>query len=179
MTRLRKYFWLLFFNCFVITSTIVGQESIQAQICVDEKFDRKVRQLISGTVPVISPDGLKEVKTNSVLLDAREIDEYDVSHIKGALHAGYENFLLDPFLSLPRDTTIVLYCSVGYRSEKIGEEFLKAGFTNVYNLYGSIFEWVNQDNQVVDASGIPTNEVHTYNKTWSKWLNGNKAIKIW
>jgi len=53
------------------------------------------------------------------------------------------------------------------------------GYKNVYNLYGSIFEWVNDGNEVVDKNNKPTDEVHTYNKKWSKWVEEGKAKKIW
>ena len=72
-----------------------------------------------------------------------------------------------------------MYCSIGYRSEKVGEELKKMGFKNVYNLYGSIFEWVNQGNEVVDENEKVTEKVHTYNKRWSKWIEDGKAEKVW
>lgn len=48
---------------------------------------------------------------------------------------------------------VVLYCFIGYCSEKVVEQFWEWGFIKVYNLYGSIFEWVNQGYFVVDIIG--------------------------
>ena len=70
-----------------------------------------------------------------------------------------------------------MYCSVGYRSEKISEKLIAAGFTDVSNLYGGIFEWVNIGRPVYKASNQKTNRVHTYNKEWSKWLR--TGIKVY
>ena len=42
------------------------------------------------------------------------------------------------------------------RSEKIGKKLLDMGYTNVKNLYGSIFEWANQGNILVDQKGSET-----------------------
>ena len=55
----------------------------------------------------------------------------------------------------------------------------KAGFSNVYNLYGSIFEWANQGHRLVDKGGQPTFKLHTYNKKWSKWVDNAKIEKVW
>ena len=66
---------------------------------------------------------------------------------------------------------------MGYRSERIGEKLQKMGFTNVKNLYGGIFDWKNQDFEVVGMDNLATDSVHTYNKSWSKWLY--KGIKVY
>ena len=78
---------------------------------------------------------------------------------------------------LDKDKPVILYCSVGYRSEKIGERLQEMGFTEVYNLYGGIFDWKNKDNPVVNTHQNPTDSVHTYNKNWSKWLT--KGVKVY
>ena len=71
----------------------------------------------------------------------------------------------------------MLYCSVGYRSEKVAEKMKKAGFTAVYNLYGSIFEWVNAGYPVVTNDGNQTNIIHTYNKKWGQWVTSDNIKK--
>ena len=58
----------------------------------------------------------------------------------------------------------------GYRSERIGEQLQELGFQEVFNLKGSIFQWVNEERTLVDKNGEPTDKVHGFNKTWSKWL---------
>lgn len=141
-------------------------------------FNAKLERLLSFSVPTIGVDELKAMD-GVFIADAREFEEYQVSHIPGAEYVGYKKFSTDKLNGVSKDTPIVLYCSVGYRSEKIGEKLQKAGYTNVYNLYGSIFEWVNEGNPVVDALDKPTNKVHTYNKKWSQWLDDGKAEEVW
>lgn len=132
------------------------------------------------SVPYISVEALKMKLTSEevVLLDARERKEFDVSHIPSATFVGYNTFssevVADQFSN--KDAPIVVYCSLGVRSEVIGEKLKKAGFTNVYNLYGGIFEWKNKDYVVMDISGEKTENVHIYSKTWGKWLN--KGVKV-
>ncbi len=147
--------------------------------CMNVNFDKKVDQLISYSVPVIDVDKLKEQQDDVIILDAREKEEYDISHIKGAQYIGYNNLEKKKLKSIPKDAKIVVYCSVGYRSEKIGERLKKMGYTDVHNLYGSIFEWVNRGNPVVDKNEEVTKQVHTYNKKWSQWVDKNQAEKVW
>jgi len=77
---------------------------------------------------------------------------------------------------LSPDAHIVTYCSVGYRSERIGEKLQDAGFQNVQNLKGSIFQWINEGNKVVDKDGKTTQQVHGFNEKWGKWLKKGKIV---
>ena len=146
--------------------------------CQNADFDKKVANMLSFSVKTISPSDVKR-QSSILILDARERSEYDVSHLPNAVFVGYNNFEKKTLDSIAKDRPIVVYCSIGYRSEKIGEKLQKQGFSKVYNLYGSIFEWVNQGNPVVDKNNQPTKKVHTYNKAWSRWVEEGKAEKIW
>lgn len=149
--------------------------TLSAQI-QDQGFKEMLDDLYNHTVPLINVDSLSTLK-NVYLLDAREKDEYAVSHIKNARNVGYIWFDMRKVYDIPKDATIVIYCSVGYRSEKIGEKLIKNGYQNVFNLYGSIFEWVNEGYPIYKDSGVQTTEIHTYNKEWSKWVK--KGTKIY
>ena len=83
---------------------------------------------------------------------------------------------MKPLKGVDKETTIVVYCSVGYRSEKVGERLKKAGFKKVLNLYGGIFDWVNKGFPVYDNSGNQTKKVHAYDKSWGKWLTKGEKI---
>jgi len=146
--------------------------SAQAQ---SSAYDLTLKALLSHSVPEVSVAQVKELK-DMILLDARESAEFKVSHIKNARHVGYDQFDMNSVKSINRNQKIVVYCSVGYRSEKISEKLKQAGFTDVSNLYGGIFEWVNQGNGVVDEKGNPTKKIHAYNKTWGIWLNQGEKV---
>jgi rhodanese-related sulfurtransferase len=117
-------------------------------------------------------------KTNITLLDAREIKEYEISHLKNALSVGYDDFDIKKTSAnlADKNSIIVVYCSVGIRSEDIAEKLQKAGYKNVYNLYGGIFEWKNNGYLVYDKDNQETEKVHTFNKEWSKWLIKGEKI---
>lgn len=139
-------------------------------------YNAVLHAMYSNTVPLALADTLKS--ENFVLLDTRELREYEVSHISNARWVGYDNFNYRSVTELPKDTAIIVYCSVGYRSERIGEKLKELGFTNVHNLYGGIFQWVNEGKPVVDMNNTETNKVHAYNKAWGIWLNkGEKVYK--
>lgn len=112
-------------------------------------------------------------------MDAREIEEYQVSHIPGSRFIGYDDFSINTVNDLSKDSKIIVYCSIGYRSEKIATKLKKAGYKKVYNLYGSIFEWVNEGYEIADKSGKKSNKIHTYNKKWSQWVKNPIVEKIW
>ena len=134
-------------------------------------FEAMLEDMYKLTVPLIHADELQGKGTdNYVLLDAREPGEFDVSHLEGARFAGYNQFDEAVVKDLPKDKPIVVYCSVGYRSERIGEKLQKMGFTEVYNLYGGIFDWKNQGFEVVNKENQPTESVHAYNQKWGQWL---------
>jgi rhodanese-related sulfurtransferase len=146
--------------------------------CANPEFDKKVASWLRFSVPTISPADVQKLP-DVVLLDAREKAEYAVSHLPKALFVGYNDFDKNVLANMPKDKPLVVYCSIGYRSEKIGEKLQKMGFTKVYNLYGSLFEWVNQGFEIVDNQGIATKKVHTFNRSWSKWVDAKKAEKVW
>ena len=131
------------------------------------------------SVPYMSVQELAMPKTEAILLDAREIKEYKVSHIKNAMHVGYDHFDVNTVLKSIPDTSkpIVVYCSLGIRSEDIAEQLKKKGYTNVYNLFGGIFEWKNNNFPVFNSEEKETEHIHTYSKDWSKWLL--KGTKIY
>lgn len=138
-------------------------------------FKATIDALNSETVPYVSCEELKRWP-HTVLLDTRARAEYDVSHLPGARWVGYDDFDLSRMRDVPKTARVVVYCSVGYRSEKVGEKLLAAGFSNVYNLYGSLFEWVNQGNPVVGPDGRPTTRVHAYNRMWGVWLTRGEKV---
>lgn len=142
-------------------------------------YDQKLQSLYENSVPQIKADELKEKlgsKQKLVLLDTRSHEEFKVSHIPGATFIDYDRFSVNDVIRFGKNAEVIVYCTVGARSENIGEKLLKMGFTNVKNLYGGIFQWVNEDGVVLNMNNHPTDSVHTYSQSWSKWLN--KGIKV-
>lgn len=117
----------------------------------------------------------KEMMKNVIWLDTREKEEFEVSHIQGAKWVGYDTFSMESVKNIPKNQPIIVYCSVGARSQDIGKRLQKAGFSEVYNLYGGIFHWVNEKNPVF-TGGKKTSRIHTYNAVWSIWVNRGEKV---
>jgi rhodanese-related sulfurtransferase len=147
--------------------------------CQNSSFDKKVHSYLSYSVPVISVKDAFNKKSDLIFLDAREIQEYDISHIPQSRYIGYDKFKIESIKDIPKDKKIVVYCSIGYRSEIIGTKLKEAGYKNVYNLYGSIFEWANNNYDLYDKNGKKSNKIHTFNKKWSQWVLNPGIEKIW
>ena len=106
-------------------------------------------------------------KPQPVILDARTEAEYAVSHLKEAQRIDPEH--PEQALLPSKDTPIVVYCSVGYRSARIAQQLGQAGFSRVSNLEGSLFKWANEERPVF-KNEHPTLLVHPYDHLWGKLL---------
>ena len=144
-----------------------------------KKLSKLLKQENSQSIPYISVEALQNETENIIILDSREEKEFKTSHLKNAICVGYDFFNLDSVQSKlkNKNSKIVVYCSLGIRSEDIAEKLKKAGYTDVYNLYGGIFEWKNNDLEVLNSQEKPTDSIHTFSKVWSKWLK--KGIKVY
>ncbi|MEO6818450.1 MAG: rhodanese-like domain-containing protein [Ginsengibacter sp.] len=139
-------------------------------------FNTVLKFILNHDVREITvPEAIK--RNNVVYVDAREKKEFDVSHLKNAVYVGYDDFSLSRLSNIPKGNEIIVYCSIGKRSEKITKKLTTAGYSNVSNLYGGIFEWVNMGNGVVDMNNKSTDKVHAYGKFWGRWLD--KGVKVY
>ena len=144
-----------------------------------KKLSELLKHKNTESIPYITVDSLANNKEKFILLDSREKQEFETSHLKGAIFVGYDFFNMDSIEEQlqNRNAEIVVYCSLGIRSEDIAEKLKKAGYQNVKNLYGGIFEWKNNNLPVYNAAEKETDSVHTFSKAWSKWLI--KGIKVY
>jgi len=99
-----------------------------------------------------------------VLIDVRE-EEFAVSHLPTAV-----NIQNPTAVHYPKDTPIVVYCSVGVRSANFAVKLHDFGFTSILNLRGSIFAWGNKSYPLFRGN-TAVSVVHPYNKNWGKLLN--------
>ncbi len=157
-----------------LQSILILLLALSLQACAQNTdIDSEVKKLYRNTVPVLRPE---QVKGKAVILDARERSEYDVSHLPKARWVGYDDFDLKRLAGIPKSDTVIVYCSIGYRSERIGEKLKKAGYTNVFNLYGGIFQWKNSDGVVVTSKNDTTQRVHCYDRSWSRFLKKGEKV---
>jgi rhodanese-related sulfurtransferase len=161
---------LAFIICLCFIKPAISQKSIDKLL---ERYNTK-------SISYISVEELRmfQMNDNVTILDAREPEEFKTSHLKSAINVGFNDFTSEEnqIQKLKKNTTIIIYCSVGIRSEQIGEKLKKAGFTNLKNLYGGIFEWKNKGYPIIDSEGKETENVHTFSKIWSKYLTAGNPV---
>jgi rhodanese-related sulfurtransferase len=112
----------------------------------------------------------KKSEDAPVLLDVRTQDEWNVSHLPGARRIEPGATAEVAGAGLKKETAIVTYCAVGYRSGEMAERLRAAGFTNVRNLEGSIFQWANEHRPLVRGNARVA-QVHPYSGFWGRLLN--------
>ncbi len=163
--RMYKYGILL--GLMVLGYPLTGQRSPEKMI------ERRVK----GKVPSVSVTELA-VNPSYIRLDAREKEEFEVSHMPNAYYIGYKEFDARKVLTLfpDKDTTLVVYCSVGIRSDAIGKKLMALGYTRVRNLSGGIFKWLNEGFPLIDSTGKETNKIHAYNRFWGLLLQKGEKV---
>jgi len=113
--------------------------------------------------PDVSVEKYLELKDSLqvVLVDVREKKEMKVSQIPGAI--SFEEF--EENKDEYKNSLIVLYCTIGYRSGEETVRLREEGF-KAYNLTGSLLAWAHAGKKFIDRNGDTTMTIHVYGKKW-------------
>ena len=123
-------------------------------------------------VPQMSTQQLAAMRADGtapdiVLLDARTATEFNVSHLPGAVLASNTRMALE---AIEPVRTVVVYCSVGYRSSRLAEKLRARGIENVFNLEGSLFQWANEGRPLYRGEER-VYQAHPYDEEWGQLLD--------
>ena len=135
-----------------------------------QAVDRKIARAFPA-VEFISTENLlaeQQLSVKPTIIDVRLPEEYNVSHIPEAHNLQRAEAIATAFPDYAE--TIVVYCSVGYRSAAVAEELASLGYQNVKNLKHSIFEWAECGYDLENAAGVAS-RVHPYNRAWGALLS--------
>lgn len=77
---------------------------------------------------------------NIYVIDTRDADQYQASHIPGAVNIEWRQ-VLGRRAELPRDKMVLVYCNAGTLSAQAGFALRVAGMENVRILQGGLNEW--------------------------------------
>ena len=90
-----------------------------------------------------------------VILDARTLQEYGSSHLKGSINLNLKIVLSfrGQIARLDRDKAYLLYCRTGCRSARVLLLMMFLGFGGRYNLTNGIEQWKREGCEVVLDSG--------------------------
>jgi len=157
---------------FILLNTSIFYQDMSKK---EKAYDVMLQGMLSHSVAEVK---VEEVDTTQdvIWLDAREKKEYAVSKIKNAVWVGYDDFDMSRVANIGKEQEVIVYCSIGYRSEKVAERLKNAGYKNVKNLYGGIFSWVNKDRKVYDSLEVETEKVHAYGRMWGIWLDKGEKV---
>jgi rhodanese-related sulfurtransferase len=143
------------------------------------KLDKTTREIAAEfpQVPSLTPAELSAWLNDPnreapILLDVREPKEFAVSHLPGARRVDPDTDVKKLLASLTPNRSVVLYCSVGYRSSNLAARLLEAGAQDVRNLEGSIFRWANEGFPL-KRNGMPAHQVHPYSSRYAEMLHPN------
>ena len=138
-----------------------------------------MRPIVAATLPdvrwISTEELARRIQSSQgqkiLLLDARTRDEYQVSHLAEALRVEPDKASFAD-LAVPSNALIVVYCSVGYRSAVVADGLREAGYQEVVNLEGGIFQWANEGRPLY-RSGNRAATVHPYDDTWGTLLRSD------
>jgi rhodanese-related sulfurtransferase len=84
----------------------------------------------------------KTKRSDAVIVDVREKDEWDDEHIPDAVHMSRGMLELEIEDKFPdRNTTIICHCGGGGRSALAAESLQKMGYKNVRSMAGGFKAW--------------------------------------
>jgi rhodanese-related sulfurtransferase len=117
-------------------------------------------------------------RSSSTLLDVRSLEEYSVSHLRGAVWADEKCTSYELATLLPDcDRPIYCYCSFGFRSGRVAEILQEMGYRNVYNVEGALFMWLNTGGDVWRGSSkLPEPLVHPMAPPWHLLLQPHVRV---
>ena len=132
-------------------------------VSILKTFKQLVDEALARGVGEIFPWDLEELLEkgqNLLLLDIREIDEYNAGHIKDSLHVprgllesacdyGYAETV--PELAAARDKKIVVICRSGNRSVLAAEIMSDMGYKDVLSLKTGIRGWNDNESPLYDS----------------------------
>jgi rhodanese-related sulfurtransferase len=128
---------------------------------------------VNQVSPTTAQEWLRHGSPPPLVLDIREPQEYQVSHLPQAINvppAMSVKRVMEQYLSTRQPgQKILVYCSVGVRSSRYAQQLQGIGVENIYNLQGSIFAWANQGFPV-QRQGERVHTVHGYDAKWEKYL---------
>lgn len=164
--------WILFLACLALPWRVMPLRADDRDGAYREMLRKELAGIHAPRVDVAEARRL--IEKGAVVLDTRTREEFDVSHLAGALRVpfGTWQFLVGPTLppDLPRKTPIVVYCTIGWRSGKTVEALRAQGYDQAVNLYGGVIQWHNEGGALVDSGGRGTPRVHPYAARYARYL---------
>ncbi|MDE0310016.1 MAG: rhodanese-like domain-containing protein [Acidiferrobacterales bacterium] len=161
--------WSFVLGLAILVPTVSADSPVREELWTDTL--RFVRDHYPN-VQHISTDDLAQLLADQpgiTILDTREPQEFEVSHIQGAVLAPNATDAIELLENQKPDDLVVVYCSVGYRSSHIAAILNRRGYSNVFNLEGSLFKWANESRPIYRGED-KASKVHPFDDDWGRLL---------
>ena len=128
---------------FVINFSFTGCKEATKTHKDDVKIEVNTSLAISKDISIEDFKNLLKTDSNIVILDVRPPEDFKAGHIPNALYLDWAkqdefNSKLD---SISKETTILVYCNSGHRSELAKNLLHKKEYQKVYNLNAGFEGW--------------------------------------
>ncbi|MEP0188874.1 MAG: rhodanese-like domain-containing protein [Erythrobacter sp.] len=148
-----------------------------------ERIQAGIEASHEGVAHIAADDFAQLSRSDVILFDVRETEEFEVSHLTGAIQVspdiGAAEFE-ERFGKELKGKTAIFYCSVGVRSSILAERV--AGLVEQstgaapMNLIGGAFQWSNEGRTMVTPKGGETRAIHPYDTYWGRLIDDSTAI---
>ena len=127
--------------CFIILALLLLSACTQKQAPLPMPEESQPQEAVYVNITAQEAKEIMDKETGYIILDTRTREEFDESHIPGAILIPYdqitekaENVLTD------KNQLILVYCRSGRRSKLAAEDLVKLGYTNIKE-FGGIIDW--------------------------------------
>jgi rhodanese-related sulfurtransferase len=86
----------------------------------------------------------------ATFLDVRELNEWNLFRIPGAVHLPIGALAGDADHRVPRDRDVIVYCNNGNRSVLATDQLRGMGFTRARSLVGGVRAWMQAGGELED-----------------------------
>jgi rhodanese-related sulfurtransferase len=152
-----------------VSLVVAAQSNIEKKQRIEILIESFSSEFSIPQVDVFTAKQLLTEKT-AVFLDVRSAKEMQISMIPNAITK--QQF--EKNSELYKNSNIITYCTIGYRSSQYAEQWNKRGF-HMSNLRGSLLLWTHAGGPLVGPDGKPTHRVHVYGKKWNLVPNNYQA----
>jgi len=100
-----------------------------------------VQEAVYVNITALQAKEIMDSEEGFIILDTRTREEYEESHIPGAILIPYDENLEKAEGGLTdKDQLILVYCRSGRRSKLAAQDLVKLGYTNIKE-FGGIIDW--------------------------------------
>ncbi len=97
---------------------------------------------------VTAADALRDMNDDTILLDVRESNEWNMAHIPGAVFIPLAEVEEKVEGLVPRERKVIVYCASGNRSAFAADSMRQMGYADVASMAGGIRGWVDAGGEI-------------------------------